>query len=541
MTIMTGGEAAVQALISQGVDTLFGLPGIQNDWLYNALYDIGGDIRVIHPRHEQGAAYMALGYALASGRPSVFSVVPGPGILNASAALATAYGLNAPVLCLSGQIRQRNIGSGVGALHELPDQLGILERLTKWTARVRHPAETPGTIAEAFRQMLSGRPRPTAVEIPMDVLALKAEVDNQPPETVLFAPPIDSAMLEEAAQVLGKAKNPMIYVGSGAQGVGPEITALAEMLQAPVVAYRTGHGVLDGRNPLSLFMQESHAYWKKTDAVLIVGTNLRLPPVWGIDDQMTTIRIDVDPVDHHLTFRPDIAINARAEDALPELVRRTAAHNPARGSRAREMAEIRAWWNEKTAYLEPQLSYLKAIRAELPEDGIMLDELTQMGYAARIAFPSYHPRSFISTGYMGTLGYGFPTGLGVKVARPDRPVLSLTGDGGFMFTVQELATAVQHQIASVTIVFNNGSYGNVQQMQKRVHGGRVIATDLRNPDFVALAESFGAQGLRASSPEALREALRQGFAYTEGPTVIEVPHGEIPSVDDLRSMPRIRG
>ena len=184
--------------------------------------------------------------------------------------------------------------------------------------------------------------------------------------------------------------------------------------------------------------------------------------------------------------------------------------------------------------LEPQLSYLKVIREELGEDGIFVDELTQVGFASRIVYPVYNPRTYISTGYQGTLGYGFPTALGVKVARPDVPVISVTGDGGFMFGVQELATAVQHKIPLVTILFNNNQFGNVQQMQKNNYGGRVIATDLVNPDFGRMVESFGAQALRATNAEELRTAIKRGIDTQDVPTMIEVPFDEMPSIDQFR-------
>ena len=541
MAQLTGGEAIVQALAAHGVNTLFGLPGIQSDWLYNALYDAGeGVIRVIHTRHEQGAGYMALGYALARGDVGVFNVVPGPGMLNASAALATAYGLGAQVLCLSGQLPTRQIGKGIGVLHEIPDQLGILQRLTKWAARVNSPAEAPTLIGEAMRQMRSGQPRPVALEAPMDVLAQRGEVANPHVSFPEYYPPLDSEQLDKAALLLGEAREPLIYVGSGAQGVSDEVRKLAEDLQAPVVAYRTGHGVLDGRHPLSLPIYPSHHLWKTADVVLAIGSNLRIPLSWGVDDALKIIRIDVDPVAHGRIRMPDLAITARAEEALPQLITGVAKHNRQRPSREAELRALKADWAAQIAYLEPQLSFLKVIREELGEDGIFVDELTQVGFVSRIAWPAYKPRTYISTGYQGTLGYGFPTALGVKVARPDVPVISIAGDGGFMFTVQELSTAVQHHIGVVVLVFNNDQYGNVQQMQKHDYGGRVIATDLRNPDFVKLAESFGAQAFRADNLDALRQAVRHGFANHQVPTLIEVPIGDVPTTDRFRALPRVR-
>ena len=203
------------------------------------------------------------------------------------------------------------------------------------------------------------------------------------------------------------------------------------------------------------------------------------------------------------------------------------------------MLTLKAEWQQRTAYLEPQKSYLKMIREGLGEDGIFVDELTQVGFTSRLVYPVYKPRTFISTGYMGTLGYGFPTALGAKVAKPDVPVISVVGDGGFMFGVQELATAVQHRIGLITILFNNNQYGNVQQMQRNLYNNRVIATDLHNPDFVKLADSFGAQALRATTPAELSHAIKLG-KQTDLPTLIEVPVGNLPSVDRFRKLGRVR-
>jgi acetolactate synthase-1/2/3 large subunit len=377
------------------------------------------------------------------------------------------------------------------------------------------------------------------LEVPMDILAQRAEVDLSPVSLPVYYPPVDLELLEQAAELLGKAQNPMIYVGGGAQGVSAEVTQLAEMLQAPVVGYRTGQGVLDGRHYLSLHIQPSYEFWKKTDVVLAVGTYMRETLQWGVDKNLKIIRLDVDPRSHALLRQPDIALTARAEDALPPLLERVAAYNHARPSRETEMLGIKAMWAEKFAYLEPQLTYLKIIREALGEDGIFVDELTQVGFASRVVMPVYKPRTFISTGYQGTLGYGFPTALGVKVAKPDTPVIAVAGDGGFMFAVQELATAVQHKIGLVVLLFNNNQYGNVQHMQRNLYGNRVIASDLHNPDFVKMAESFGAQAFRAETPAQMRTAIDKGFAV-DVPTLIEVPVGDLPSVDKYRKLARVR-
>jgi acetolactate synthase-1/2/3 large subunit len=540
MAKLTGGEAIVRSLLAHGVDTIFGLPGVQNDALYSALYDAGGELRLIHTRHEQGAAYMALGAALSTGGVGVFNVVPGPGLLNTTAALATAYSTNARVLCLTGQIPSASIGRGYGLLHEIPDQLGLLRSLTKWAARINAPAEAPELVANAFRQLLGGRPRPVGLEVPPDVLAASAEVDLLPAVPEVRFPPVDPEAIEHAAQLLGRARQPLIFVGGGAFEATEEVRLLAEALQAPVVSSRSGHGVLSSRHELSLRPPEAHTLWPRADVVLAVGTRLQAPLMsWGYDDDLQVIRIDIDPAEHTRIAPPAVGIVARSQDALPALLAAVERHNSARPSRREELEALRAKVAGRYAFLEPQLSFLKAIRRELPEDGFFVEEMTQVSYISRFALPVYHPRTFVSTGYQGTLGWGFATALGVKAANPERAVLSVTGDGGFMFTVQELATAVQHKIATVTVVFNDNAYGNVRRTQKERYGGRIIASELVNPDFVRLAESFGAQGLRARTPEELGAALRRGFA-SGGPTVIEVPVGEMPNPWPVAFLPKVR-
>lgn len=529
VTRITGGEAVVKSLQSHGIKTIYGLPGVQNDALYNALYDAGAAMRVVHTRHEQGAAYMALGAALSTGKPAVYSVVPGPGLLNTTAALSTAYATNAPVFCLTGQIPSASIGRGYGLLHEIPDQLGILRSLTKWATRINAPAEAPELIDEAFYQLAAGRPRPVGIEIPPDVLAASSVINLTQARREIDFPPVDTDAVERAAQLLGAARRPMIFVGSGALDAGDDVRRLAEALQAPVVSTRSGHGILSSRHELSIRTPEAYQLWSNADVVLAIGTRIQGPlQNWGYDKNLKIIRIDIDASEHSRIVPPAVGLVARSQDVLPVLIDAIERHNPRRPSRAQELAELRREVAASYAYLEPQLAFIKAIRAELPDDGFFVEEMTQVSYVSRFTLPIYHPRTFVTTGYQGTLGWGFAAALGVKAANPDRAVVSVTGDGGFMFNVQELATAVQHKIASVTVVFNDGAYGNVQRAQRDDYGNRVIATELRNPDFSKLADSFGALGLRAHTPEELRRALQRGFA-ADVPTIIDVPVGEMPS------------
>jgi len=538
---MTGGEALARGLIRSGFDTVFGLPGIQSDALFNAFYDHRTRLRVLHTRHEQGAAYLALGAALASGRPAACSVVPGPGLLNASAALATAHALGAPLLLLCGQIPLAQIGRGWGALHELPDQLAILRSFTKLALRIEHPSQVPGALAAAMAALGTGRPRPVALEIPMDVLAQSAPVAGCPATQLAAAPhpsrsgaPIDEALLERLAVTLAAARAPLLFVGSGAQDAAPQVRRLAELLAAPVVGYRTGRGVVDSRSPFSFVLPAARPLWDRSDVVLALGTTLRIPlQSWESPPGQKLLRIDIDPASHELIRRPYLALSGSLEAALPRLHERLAALGARATWRLEDLEAAQHQWQQRVSVLEPQNSYLKVIRSALREDGVLVDELTQVGFASRLAFPVYHPRTFLSTGYMGTLGWGFPTALGAKVARPERRVVSITGDGGFMFAASELATAVQHGIAVVIILFNNHQFGNVQQMQRELYGGRIIASDLVNPDFLQLAGSFGVEAARAHSPEELAVALERALAL-DVPYLIEVPVGDMPSVDRFR-------
>ena len=377
---MTGGHAIVRSLESHGVDTVFGIPGVQMDHFFNALYDERNRIRTIHTRHEQGAGYMAFGYAAASGRPGVCAVVPGPGILNASAALATAYACNAPVLCIAGQIPSRSIGRGVGMLHEIPDQLAVLRGLTKWAERIDDPSRAPALVGEAFRQLATGRPRPVALEMALDVLADETEVELIEPVTHAAAPGADPDRIDEAARMLGAAERPLIFAGGGTADAGSEVQALAEALQAPVVLSRGSLGAVDDRHYLVQSPPGGHRLWAEADVVLGIGTRLNPQiPTWGLDDRLKIIRIDIDPVEITRVHRPAVGIVGDAAPTLAALTERIGRYNRKRDSREDELrglkAEMRA---EFEGAVGPQLAYLDAIRAELPEDGIFVEDLTQV-------------------------------------------------------------------------------------------------------------------------------------------------------------------
>ncbi|HEX6597788.1 MAG TPA: thiamine pyrophosphate-dependent enzyme [Gemmatimonadaceae bacterium] len=541
----TVADFLVRALVDQDLRTLYCLPGIQLDPFFNAVFDAGGALRAVHTRHEQGAAYMALGASLATGRPSVFAVVPGPGVLNTTAALATAYATSARVLCLSGEIPSRLIDKGFGILHEIPDQVGILRHLTKWAERIDSPDDAARLTARAFHALLGGRPRPVALEVPPDVLGTpmpdRPDGARESTRPAVDAPVLDHDAIREAARMLAASRRPLIFVGGGALDAADEVRHLAERLQAPVVAYRMGRGVLDDRHPLSLTVPGGHRLWRDADVVLAIGTRLQMARMnWGTDASLRVIRVEIDPHEVDRITKPAIGLVGPAETILPALSEELESAGSVRESRTDELRALKTDVARDLSVLEPQLSYLRAIRDALPEDGILVDDLTQMSYVARLAFPVYAPRTYISSGYQGTLGSGYATALGAQDARRDVPVVSIAGDGGFMYTVAELATAVRHAIPVVSVVFNDGAFGNVRRMQQEKHGNRVVATDLVNPDFVRLAESFGVAGTRVDGPAALGTALRRAIAARE-PALIEVPVGVMPDpFPFFNYLPRVR-
>jgi len=520
---MTGGEAIAQSLVAHGVDTVFAIPGVQTYGLFDAFARLEERIKVIGPRHEQTTAYMAFGYARSTGKPGVYSVVPGPGVLNSAAALCSAYGASTPVLCVTGEVPSEYIGSGLGHLHELPDQLATLRTLTKWAARIDRPEQAPMLVAQAFREMLTGRPRPVALEMPWDVFGERAMVEQvpAPPGYAQIEP--DGDLIERAAKLIAGARNPMIMVGSGAAHAAEEVRAVAERLQAPVVSFRGGRGIVSDEHHLGFTCAAGFRCWPRTDVLIGIGSRLELQWFRWPDqpDGLKIVNIDIDPQQGE-RLKADIAIvgDARAcAIALDDALRRAAA-----GSRSRE-DEFRRIKDDTLAaaqQVQPHIDYLRAIRDVLPRDGFLVEEICQAGFTSYFGFPVYQPRTFVSCGHQGTLGFGFPTALGVKVGNPDRAVVSMTGDGGFMFGVQDLATAAQYGINVVTVLFNNNAYGNVLRDQQNLFEGRLIGSELKNPDFVRLAGSFGVNACRVSGPDAFERELGRALER-DAPALIEVP------------------
>ena len=525
---MTGGEAIIRSVRANGIDTVFGIPGAQIYPLFDALHRLG--IRTIFSRHEQAAAYMAMGAANSTGRPSCFAVVPGPGILNTAAALCTAMGTCSPVLGLTGQVPSTFLGKGRGHLHELRDQAVTLRSIIKDAVFIADPLRTSATVNAAFTTMLSGRPGPVTVEMCWDTMAAThAGLEIAPATGAAAAPPLDTDALGRAVDLLLAAKRPMIICGKGAQHAATDVQRLAEVLGAPVTALRSGRGVVAEDHPLGLSSVAARALFDGVDLVLGLGSRLEMAYMrWGTPGRFdnrtphdpTLIRVDIDP-EEMTRFAPDLPVVGDVGDfcraAIAALEQRA---DPDR-TYAQDIAAAKASAEQQIQKVQPQVDFLKVIRDVLPRDGFFVPELSQVGFASYFAFPVLTPRTYVTEGFQGTLGFGFPTALGVKVANPSRPVVSVTGDGGFMFGLQELATAAAHGIGVVTILFNNHAYGNVRRDQMNGFGGRLSGADLQNPDFMKLADGFNVHARRVATPEQLRPVLAAAID-ADRPCLIEV-------------------
>ena len=527
MARMTGGEVLVQSLYREGIRVVFGLPGVQLYGVMAALRD-EPRIRFITTRHEQATSYMADGYARAGGDVGTGLVVPGPGLLNSTAGLSTAYSASSPVLMLSGQIPREQIGKNVGLLHEVNDQQDCIAPITKWRRRVLQVAEIPAAVREAFTQLRTGRPRPVELEMPPETMEEEGDADLLPATEAgrAAAPAGDVA---RALEILLAAKNPIIYAGGGANlsGAHEALRAVAEHLQAGVASSPEGKGAVGDLSDLSL----GAAFWRDSplraaihaaDVVLVVGSRLALVTFAA---GQRIVQIDVDPEEIGRNHQNTVGLVGDARQTLEALLEKLRAAAAPRPSRKAEREALRA---EIAALMtqEPQTSILRSLRSGCPEDTILIAGMTQIGYYSRPFWPTYSPRTYITSSYSGNLGYEYPVALGAKVARPEKPVVAVIGDGGFLFNAQELATAVQHKINVVAVVFNDDAYGNVARDLDEDWGGNFGAA-LHNPDFMKLADAYGVHGMRAKEPTDVGRLVKEAVGL-ERPVLIEVPVGRMP-------------
>lgn len=525
---MTGGQALARQLVLEGITDVFGIPGVQLDWATDGLYEVRDRVRFWVPRHEQTAAYMADGYARTTGRIGACLVVPGPGLLNAAAGLATAWACNSRVLAIAGQVPSIAIGKEYGLLHEIAGQTQILGSLTKWHAVARSPMDVPRLVREAVRQLRCGRPRPVGIEIPPDILSANAEVRLvDPPQHEDERAVPDGRLIEQAATLLQGAHFPVIFAGGGAlaAGASEDLERVADRLQAPVVMSDNGRGVLSDRHPLATNMLGGRAVFPHADAVLVVGsrfTDTASPgPAWP-QDKAKFIFVDSDPGAWLPPQQPTLAIHGDAKLALAALADALPGGRP---SRAADMDAVRAWCELQARKVEPQWAWTRALRAALPEDGVLVQDLTQVCYFSRSFLPLYRPYTSITPGRQGTLGFSFPTALGVAAGNPERPVVCLSGDGGFGYGLAELATAAKYQLPVVAIVFNDRQFANIRLLHTRTFG-RAMGHELNNPDFAKLADAFSVNGALIRSPDDLAGLLPRAIASRE-PWLIEAQVGDM--------------
>ncbi len=528
MSKLTGAQALVQALQVEGVQTAFGIPGHQNLDIYDALAR-QDQIRHVLTRHEEGAGYMADGYARVSGRPGVAITTTGPGGCNIMSALGEAYADSSPILHIMSTIDLEFIGKARGIDHEMKDQMQAFQSVTAWNALVRRPAEIPELVREAFTRMRAGRPRPVQLQIPCDVQAQAEEVSVLPP-TSYRPPSADGRLIGRAVELLRSAARPLIYAGGGANRslATKPLLALAERLQAPIVTTTNGKGVVPEDHALVLgdaWAKDAPAnrLFEEADVVLAVGTRFQatMTARWTLPMPERLIQIDIDADEIGKNYRPAVGIQGDAKTVLGEIFERLGAGARPDAEWAEQIARVKAAQRRYAASVAPApLEVLDIVRAELERDGVVTTN-SLIGFWANRFFPMYEPNTYCAPVGFSTLGFSMPVAIGAKIACPDRQVIGLTGDGSFLFSLQELHTAVCERAPVVVLICTDGAYGSIKFHQRRRFDGRYVAADFAAPDFVKFAESFGARGVRLQGTRGLAEAIREGFA-AETPTLIEL-------------------
>jgi acetolactate synthase-1/2/3 large subunit len=533
-TRVRGGAAIVELLKAHGVDTVFGIPGVHNLDIYDALHENPGLTNIL-ARHEQGAGFMADGYYRATGKPGVALIVTGPGVTNVATAVGEAFADSSNVFVIATNLERKYIDTLEGNLHEMTDQMGVMKPLVKWSKRVMDAGEIPAAVNEAFTAIGAGRPRPIYLEVPIDVMAEELELDDLNPTSSTSTTDISDEISRAAALIAG-SERVMIFAGGGA--TSPEasaaLQALATELGAPVVTSLMGKGAIPADHPYSVGAfgyrwssdNPTVEVMQKSDLAIVVGSGLgvRTSGEGSMPLPSRLIHIDIDPAEHGKRYQPEVSIIADASSALTGLLDAVQSGTRPKGRwDEQEIAIIRDRLAEPSdARTAGYVPYLDALREGMERDAILCNDMTMMAYEGVRYFPVYEPRSYTFPRGFGTLGSALPTAIGAKVGCPDKQVVSMAGDGGFQFTMEELGAAVHHRIPVTAVIFNDSTHTAVKAAQKRSYPGRYVAVDLVNPDYVKLADAYGIQGIRAESPEALSEALVAARS-SEMPVIIDVP------------------
>ena len=531
MAKLSGGEALVKSLVREGVEVIFGLPGVQMYGIVDALRQ-EPSIKFIVTRNETATTYMADGYARTTGRAGVAMVVPGPGIYNAGGGLSTAFSRSSPIVLIAGQIPRATIGKNFGGLHEVNDQKEITNPVTKWQKQVLRPHEVPENIHEAFRQAQSDRPGPVHFELPPETMVEREEVELLEPAAIERNVPADS-VLDQAAKEIVAARKPVIYAGGGIarSDAEAEFVAFAEKHQIAVLTSAGGKGTISEKHQMALGGSLGPAGLLKDyieDADLVIGIGTRFSMRNQAAENARLIHVDVDPEMIGHVHENSLGVVGDVKATLPKLSAAiTAAGGGSWNSPAAEVAEIQAKLAVSEGELnQPQEDYIRSLQEGAPSDAIMVFGMTQLGYYSRPRWISENPKTYIDSGYSGNLGFAFPTALGAKVGNPDKPVICVSGDGGFMYNSSEISTAVKYGINLVTVIYNDGHYGNVARDLDDDFGG-AYETDFVNPDFVKLAEAYGAVGIRAEGPIDVKNVLPKALAMNK-PVFIDVPVSRVP-------------
>ena len=540
MAKITGGQAVVESLKAQGVDTVFGIISVHTLDLYDALFDSQDSLRFIGGRHEHGCGFMADGYARATGKPGVLLTSTGPGAADSMGAMGEAYFSSSPVLEITTNVEKEFLNEGRLSTHEAKDQAGMFQAVTDWNAIIQQVESIPDHMVEAFQRFRTRRPRPIALEIPTDLLGQQAEVEvlgSRTPET----PQGDPVMVERALDTLMRAKRPVIFVGEEVQSLGgtEEIVRLAEQLGAAVVTGDGAKGAFPEDHPLSLGQALGRRIWAENpllewlgtcDVAVVLGSALTYRATVGIGLKLpeTAIHVLMDGEIIGKNYAATIPIEADSRAVVRQWLSGIDGRKIDAGDGFQ--AEIGSLRQEVYDNLKEQwgneLHTFEAIRAATPRDTIFsLDPTVPTSRASR-CLPIYGPRTYMHPHGWAGLGFAFPASLGAKVGKPESPVVCVTGDGGFQYNMQELATAAQYGINSVVLMFNDNAWGVLKKYQQDRFNGRVMGTDLVNPDFVKLFESYGFEGTRVSSVDELTRALENALASDRTQLVeAQIPDG----------------
>jgi len=516
-----GGHAAISILETYGVDTVFGIPGVHTLDLYRGIAD--RKMRHIGVRHEQGAGFMADGYARASGKPGVCCLITGPGLLNAATPIGQAYSDSVPVLILCSVNASQDLGKGRGRLHEISDQRATVAPITAFARTIYKAGELPQAVADAYKVFETGRPRPVVLEMPLDMLSSPADLGR--PQREKFTPPQPKAEdLAAARTLIDGAKAPLVIAGGGTVDCAPALRAFVEKIGALCVTTTAGKGVFPDSHPASLggtlALPATQDYLAKADLVIAIGTELAETDAWNDFHTFSgnLIRIDIDAYTLTRDYSPTVGLLAEAGATLSALTPLVASN------RKPDLATAERIRGANRAGLSPlqqkHAKVLDAIRAAVKPDGAIVTDMTQIAYTANTYFPCEEPRTWLHPVGFGTLGYAMPAAIGAKIACPEREVVAIAGDAGFLFTVQDLGTAVEQNLPLPIIVWNNDLLAQIQMDMVRLEIGE-IGVRPRNPNYLALAEAFGCKAVRPDSLAGITQAIRDAFK-ADGPTLIEI-------------------